>query len=335
MDKHNHIINKKMEAIMYQTIIKPYFFYLAFSFVQVLMTMGQCQAQTLEDLAKNPALFLQVATKSQAWNEPAEPARVVGNIYSVGTRGLTAWLITSPQGHILVNTGMPASGQLIETAIRKLGFKPEDIKYLLTCHAHIDHVGGHAYLQKLSGAKVVLMAAEKELIESGGKTDYFYINQPSFLYEPVKVDWAITDGAVVQLDSIAIKALHTPGHGQGSTTWITEVVENGKRYQVVFPDGSGINPGFHVTAPESYKGMGDNYRQTLQKLEMLKPDIWLTSHAASMKFEEKLKRAATEGVIAWVDPAGYRLYIASEREKFDAEVKLEKGIKPVAPAPQQ
>src|SRR6185436_4261521 len=99
--------------------------------------------------AKDPVLFLNTAEKLLMWNEATEPVKIVGPLYFVGTKGLAAWLITSPQGHILLNTGMPASGPMIADSIRKLGFKPEDIRILLAGHAHVDHVGGHAYLQKI------------------------------------------------------------------------------------------------------------------------------------------------------------------------------------------
>jgi metallo-beta-lactamase class B len=102
------------------------------------------KAQDRDALAKDPKLFLETAEKMMGWNEPAEPTKIVGNIYFVGTKGLTAWLITGSEGYILVNSAMPPSGKLIEASIHKLGFRPENIKLLITCHAHIDHVGGHA-----------------------------------------------------------------------------------------------------------------------------------------------------------------------------------------------
>ena len=106
--------------------------------------------------AKNHELFLETMVKQFRWTEPAEPMKVVGPIYFVGTKDLSVWLITTSQGHILLSTGMPSSGPTIEASIRKLGFKPEDVKFILTCHAHIDHVGGHAYLKKLSRAQVAI-----------------------------------------------------------------------------------------------------------------------------------------------------------------------------------
>jgi len=125
----------------------------AFSFVTLgvcpeLLAQGKSAEDQWELAARNPKLFLETMVKQFGWTEPAEPMKVVGPIYFVGTKGLSVWLITTSQGHILLNTGMPSSGPMIEASIRKLGFKPEDIKFILTCHAHIDHVGGHAYLKE-------------------------------------------------------------------------------------------------------------------------------------------------------------------------------------------
>ncbi len=157
------------------------------------------------------------------WNDPAEPMQVVGPIHFVGTQGLTSWLITTNDGHILLNTGMPPSGPMIEASIRKLGFKPEDVKLLLTCHAHVDHVGGLAYLQRVTGAQVVALDAEVELIQSGGKTDFNYGSIADFQFEPVKVDRVIHDGDKVTLGDVTLKALKTAGHTRGTTTWVTQV----------------------------------------------------------------------------------------------------------------
>ena len=180
--------------------------------------------------------------KQFGWTEPAEPMKVVGPIYFVGTKGLSVWLITTSQGHILLNTGMPSSGPMVEASIRKLGFKPDDIKFILTCHAHIDHVGGHTYLKNLSGAQVAMMKSGVDLLRSGGKNDFMYGNVPEFGFEPVKVDRVIRDGDTVRLGDVILTAIHTPGHTQGSTTWITNVTEGGKIYQGVFPDGSVSTP---------------------------------------------------------------------------------------------
>ena len=276
-------------------------------------------------LAENPPLFLKVAVKQAKWNDATDPLRIAGPIYFVGTRGLAVWLIKTSEGLILMNTAMPGSGPMTEASIRKLGFKPEDIKLLLTCHAHIDHVGAHNYFKKLAGAQVAIIDIEKENLESGGKTDFFYAAFPEFLFEPVKADRVFKDGEVIKLGDVALTAQLTPGHSKGATTWTMNIEDGGKTYSVVFPDGSGVNPGFRVAVKPSYPGIGDNYQHTIEKLAAMKPDIWLAAHTEKMGFEAKAAKAATEGAKAWVDPDGYAKFIAEDRTKFEAEVKAEEA----------
>lgn len=284
---------------------------------------SKINAQLRDSLAKSPPFFLETAKKALKWEEPVEPVKIAGPIYYVGTKGLASYLITTPKGHILLYTGMPSSGPMIEASIRKLGFKPEDIKIMLTGHAHIDHVGGHAYLQKLSGAQVVMMEQEKELIESGGKTDFHYGSYSQFLFDPVKVNRVIADGDVVKLGNIELTGRLTPGHTMGSTTWIMKIVVSGRTYKVVFPDGTSINPGYRLVNNPSYSGIADNYRKTFKILASLNPDIWLTSHAEAFNFAGKSMRAVKEGVNAWVDPPGYQIYVANQRKKFEDQVNKE------------
>jgi glyoxylase-like metal-dependent hydrolase (beta-lactamase superfamily II) len=171
------------------------------------------------------------------WVEPAEPMKIVGPIHFVGTRGLGVYLITSSEGHILLFGGMPQSGEAIDASIRKLGFKTEDIKLILTCHAHIDHVGTHAYFKDKSRAQVAMMAEEVELLQSGGKTDFHYASIPAFHFPPTIVDRVLRDGERVKLGDVSLTAHHTGGHTKGGTTWSMHVTEGGKTYFVVFPDG--------------------------------------------------------------------------------------------------
>lgn len=284
------------------------------------------QAQpTTAELARDPALFLETARKRSRWDEPAEPARLVGPIYFVGTRGLSVFLVTTPQGHIIVNTGMPGSGPMIESSIRKLGFKPEEIRILLCTHAHVDHAGGHAYLQKLSGARVVMMREEKDLLESGGKLDFHYGASQGFQFEPVKVDEVVDDGGEIRLGDIVITALLTGGHTRGSTSFALKIADGGRTWNVLIPDGLGINPGYRVSVNPSYPGIEENYRRTLRVLGEHKPDIWLRPHNEAYGFEAKLVRSATEGSKAWVDPAGYQAWLAEQQKNLDAAVVRERA----------
>jgi metallo-beta-lactamase class B len=288
---------------------------------QALPPEGQ---PTKEQLANDNSLFLAIARKALKWEEPAEPVRIVGPIYFVGTKGLGVFLITTSEGHILMNTGMPSSGPMIVDSIRNLGFKPEDIKLMINGHAHIDHAGAFGFMKKLTGAQLAVMKDDVAAMESGDGDDFKYAND--FVYEGVKVDRVLRDGDTVRMGDVLLTAYHTPGHTRGATTWIANLVVDGKAYVVAFPDGSGFNPGYRLVKNPSYPGIADDYRNTHHALEMIKPDIWLAQHNEYYDLEGKRKRAETEGVKAWVDPEGYRRFIAEKKRAFEDEVDEELGV---------
>jgi len=265
-------------------------------------------------------LSLQSHADANDWPKPADPVKIVGPIYFVGTKGLCSWLITTPQGHILLNTGLPGSGPMIEASVRKLGFNPKDIKILIASHAHLDHVGGFAYLKKISGAKMEMMDRDVAVLESGGKSDFFYGTHKDMVFPAVKVDRALHDGDTIQLGNIILTAHLTAGHTKGSTTFTTTISDNGKSYAVVFPDGTSVNPGYRLAKNPSYPGIASDYRHTFEVLESLHPDIWLAPHVEAFDFWKKRARATTEGVKAWIDPEGYKQFVAGKRADFEAEL---------------
>jgi metallo-beta-lactamase class B len=269
----------------------------------------------------------------KSWVEPAEPARIVGPIYFVGTKGLASYLLTTKKGLILLDGAMPGSAKDVEASIRKLGFKPEEIRLLLITHAHIDHAGTTAYFKKLSKAKAVVMDRDSVALASGGRTDFQYGGRPAFYFPPVKPDKELTDGQTVKLGDITMTARLGAGHTRGATTWITTVEDGGRKYKVVFPCCTSINPGYQLTVDPSYAGIADDYLRTLAMLESLQPDIWLPAHTEVFGFEEKRARSASEGVQAWVDPDGYRRWVADGKKTFDAAVAAEqKAASPPAAA---
>lgn len=296
----------------------------------LLALAGPAAAQTLppnlpskEQLANDNNLFVYLAKKVLKWEEPAEPVRIVGPIYFVGTKGLGAFLFTTSEGHILMNTGVPSSGPMMVDSIRKLGFKPEDIRIMINGHAHIDHAGAFAFMKKLTGAQLAVMKDDVAAMENGDRDDFKYGND--LTYEGVKVDRILRDGDTVKLGDVLLTAYHTPGHTRGATTWIANLVVDGKAYVVAFPDGAGFNPGYRLAKDPSYPGITDDYRNTHHALEMIKPDIWLAQHNEYYDLEGKRKRAETEGVKAWIDPDGYRRFIAGKKRAFEDEVDDELG----------
>jgi metallo-beta-lactamase class B len=311
---------------------KPSFARLLFALSIVSIAPAVCSQElpagpdlpTQEELANDNNLFLSLARKVLKWEEPVEPAHIVGPIYFVGTAGLGAFIFTTSEGLILMNTGMPSSGPMIAESIRKLGFRPEDIKIMINGHAHIDHAGAFAWLKEQFGGELAVMREDVPAMESGDANDFKYAND--FLYPPVKVDRVLRDGDIVRLGEVMLTAYLTPGHTRGATTWLATVVDNGTPYVVVFPDGAGFNPGYRLAKSPSYPGIAEDYRRTHHILEMLKPDIWLAQHNEYYDLEGKRQRAETEGVKAWIDPEGYRQFIAGKKRAFEDEVDAELGV---------
>jgi len=197
---------------------------------------------TKDDLAKDNKLFLTVASKALKWEEPTEPVKIAGPLYFVGTKGLSSFLLVTSGGNVLFNTGIPSSGPMIVESIKKLGFKPEDIKLVIYGHAHSDHAGAFAYIKELTGAQVAIMRDDVQAIEDGGKDDFFYGSDWKVMgFPPCKVDRILRDGDTIKMGDVLLTAHHTPGHTRGSTTWVGNIVDNGKALTVVWPDGGGFN----------------------------------------------------------------------------------------------
>jgi metallo-beta-lactamase class B len=253
----------------------------------------------------------------KSWLAPAEPLHIVGPINFVGTQGLGVYLITTPAGHILLGGGLPKSAATIEASVRKLGHKPEDIKILLSNHAHCDHVGTLADFKKLTGAAVAAMDRDVDLLASGGKIDYLFAKTPRLNFPPVTADRVLKDGDVVELGGVKLTARRTAGHTPGCTTFTTPIQDGGRSYSVAFPDGTSVNEGTRFVNNPSYPGILEDYRRTFSTLESLQPDIFLTYHVDEFSFSTKRARAATEGVQAFVDPDSYKSFVAERKAKFE------------------
>jgi len=309
-----------------------------------LLLLGAVPALAAQDLPPELARLAEALTPQrpipgeltaalQTWVEPTEPVRIAGPIHYVGTKGLAAYLITTPKGHILLDGALPGSAKDVEASIRKLGFQPEDIRWVLITHAHADHAGTTAYFKKLAKAKGAVMERDEVALASGGRTDFQYGNRPAFYFPGVKAERELKDGDTVKLGNVTMTARLGAGHTRGATTWITTVEDGGRSYGVVFPCCTSINPGYQLTVDPSYPGIADDFRRTIAMLESLTPDIWLPAHADVFGFEEKRARAAKEGIDAWVDPDGYRRWVAKGKESFEAVVAAEQAKSRGEPAP--
>src|SRR5271154_42208 len=186
------------------------------------------------------------------WIKPFPPFRIIGNIYWVGTWDLSTYLITTPQGNILINTGLASTVPNIKAGVEELGFKLSDTKILTATHGHFDHAAGMAELKRMTGAKLIISAPDVELFETGGKADFRFGDTPSALFEPVKVDQSFKDGETISLGGTVITAHLTPGHTKGATSFTLDVPENGKIYHVVIANMGSINPGVNVAGMPKY-----------------------------------------------------------------------------------
>src|SRR5258708_39300659 len=176
-------------------------------------------------LAGTGSMFAQA---NPEWTESFPPFRTAGNLYYVGSKGLANYLITTPQGNILINSDLEANVPMIQESIEKLGFRFKDTKILLISHAHWDHDAGSAKIKELPGASYMVMDADVPVVESGGKADFQYGTRAEFLYPPAKVDRVLHDGDEVKLGGAVLVAHLTAGHTKGCTTWTMQVTDPGK-----------------------------------------------------------------------------------------------------------
>ena len=253
------------------------------------------------------------AQSDPTWRQPFDAVRIVGNVYYVGTRGLSSFLIVTPAGGIIIDSGEAESVPFIRASVEKLGFRLSDIKWLLPGHAHFDHVGGLADLQRLTGAQVAAMAADRQALESG--VDRSALGASG--WKAVKVDRVVHDGEAVTLGGATLTAHLTPGHTQGCTTWTMEAVQDGKKYQVAFVCSVSINDGVHLVGNTRVPAIAEQYAQAFRALHDIKADVFVAEHGSVFGLEEKARRAAANPAVnPFVDPEGYQRFVRSSEQAY-------------------
>jgi metallo-beta-lactamase class B len=260
------------------------------------------------------------AQNAPDWTEPFPPHKVIGNVYYVGSRGLASYLITTPEGSILVNSSLESSVPLIRASIEKLGFKFSDVKILLISHAHFDHCAGSFLVKELTGAKYMVMQQDASEIEAGGKGNFAYGETKTALYKPVKVDRVLHDGDEVKLGGVTMVAHLTPGHTKGCTTWTLKVRDGGKTYDVVIVGSPNVNPGFKLVNNALYPEIASDYAKMFRVLKSLPCDVFLGAHGNYYGMEAKYAKVASGAANPFVDPDGYRAYVDEREKSFRAEL---------------
>lgn len=259
---------------------------------------------------------------SRSWNQPVKPFRIAGNLYYVGASDITSYLIVTPKGHILLDSGFVETVPQIQQNVAQLGFRLEDVKVLINSHAHYDHAGGLALLKRLTGAKLMVSEADAALLAAGGKGDPNFGDR--FIFESVTADRILRDGDKVELGGVAMTAHLTPGHTKGNTTWTMTVNEGGKRYHVVFA-GSTSTPGYKLVDNPNYPGIVADYERTFKVLKTLPCDIFLAPHGGFFDLTEKSK-LLEEGAKQnpFIDPGGYKNYVEETEKAFQKELARQK-----------
>lgn len=258
---------------------------------------------------------------------PFPAHHVIGNIYFVGSKSLGIYLVTTPQGHILINAGLEESVPAIQQSVEKLGFRFPDIKILLISHAHYDHDAGAARIKKLTGAKYMVMDADVPVVESGGKKDFFYNHTPGMLYPATKVDRILHDGDTVALGESTLTAHLTPGHTKGCTTWTMKVNDDGKSYDVVIVGSPNVNEGYKLVSNAEYPQIASDYQKTFNALRSLRCDVFLGAHGSYYDMESKYARI-TGNTNPFIDPKGYREFVDDREHAYKAELAHQQAAAP-------
>jgi metallo-beta-lactamase class B len=252
------------------------------------------------------------------YSEPEEAFRLIGNIYYVGAKNIASYLVVTPKGDILIDTGTTEMTPVIRNNVEKLGFKLGDVKIMLSSHAHFDHVGGQAAMKKLTGAKVMAIKQDAEALEAG--KDLSPLGDEG--WTPVKVDRVLKDGDTVSLGGTTLRAVWAPGHTPGCTVWTTDVTDAGKRYNVAIFGCGGPNGGVKLVGNPKFPTLVDDTMNTFRKLKALKPDIYVTGHP-QMLFAGKIERMKNnERPHPLLDPGSQ----AWEKMLDDAQAAFEKRV---------
>jgi len=263
------------------------------------------------------------------WNRPLEPFRLFGNTYYVGTAGLSALLVTSDAGHVLLDGGLTQSAAVIDRNIRALGFRTEDVRLILASHEHYDHVGGIAALQRVSGATVLMSAPGVRALNGGGplpEDPQFGFGVKVNAFPPVARTRAVTDREVVTLGPLAITAHLTPGHTPGGTSWAWRSCEGERCLAIVYADSltAIAAEGFRFTGGAGRPDITPIVRATIARIEGLPCDIIVSTHPGATSLSQRLTHRESGGTDAFVNPDGCRTYAATARINLERRIAQER-----------
>ncbi len=282
------------------------------------MRVAKSIASLVLAIAIAPVAFAQANDLSRQMNQPVPPFHIIGNIYYVGASDVTSYLIVTPAGDILLDGGFVETAPQIEKNIATLGFKMDNVRFLLNSHAHLDHAGGISELRKLCGAKFFAMDGDVAALTAGTA---FPVTAP---------DRVIHDGDAVKLGGVTMTAHLTPGHTRGCTTWTMTTTDGGKTYKVVFVGSATVLPQYRLIdrpgARATYPGIEADYEKTFRVLKSLPCDVFLGAHGSFWSMSDKrqaMERNPTQN--PFIDPWGYQAYIIRAEGVFQAQLQKERA----------
>ena len=249
------------------------------------------------------ALGAPLAAQREAWTRPFPGHRIIGNLYAVGTYDLAVFLITSDEGHILINTGLDDSTPLIRENIESLGYRLEDVEILLQMQSHFDHTAALAEIKQLTAAEMWATAGDAPVLEDGGFSDPHFGGRVSF--KPVSVDKIIADGDLIELGETRLTVLETPGHTTGSSSYTMRVREDGRDYNVAIANMGTINPGKQLVVDPTYPGVAEDFAETFHKQKSLVVDVWVAAHGSQYGLHGKYEAGQDYSPETFVDPEGF------------------------------
>ena len=262
-----------------------------------------------------------LAELNPSWTTAIVPFRITDNLYYVGSEHLASYLVVTPKGNILINANLDSSPPQIRASVEKLGFHWGDTRILLNSQAHYDHTAGAAEVVRETHAKNMVMDGDVSVVETGALTDFLSPSPNIHPYAPVPEDRVLHDGDSVTLGDVTLTAHKTAGHTKGTTTWTLNETDHGKTLHVVIVGSPNVNPGYKLVGNKTYSQIADDYRHGFQVLQSLPCDIFLGAHGGYFGMKAKYERWKGGNHDAFIDPEGYKHYIADREQAFEAEFK--------------
>jgi len=267
--------------------------------------------------------ILPAGAAREDWARPFPGHRVIGNLYAVGSYDLAVFLITSDNGHILINTGLEDSVEMISENIRAVGFRLKDVKILLSQQSHWDHTAGLAEIKATTGALMLATPRDAQILEDGGYSDPHFGGQVSF--KPIEVDGIVGDGEVIELGDLRLTVHEHPGHTEGSSSYSMSVRENGRDYQVVIANMGTINAGKKLLQGPTYPGVADDFASTYRRQKAMPVDVWVAAHGSQYGLHRKWQPGQPYNVSTFVDPEGFKAAIIELEKRYLKQMAEERA----------